>query len=146
MKTHTVMKLVIATAVVLGALLLVFAALFWTNHTSSQRRAIAGLNDIGATAMQRTGMTHCMPSFAFDKRGPQLVEEVTGPAYFGTVTDVWFREYDEQQLVASIPYLQQFSDLKRVGFDSKPKQRTVVRMREVLPNVTFVDSAGVQFP
>ena len=96
--------------------------------------------------MQRTGMTHCMPSFAFDKRGPQLVEEVTGPAYFGTVTDVWFREYDEQQLVASIPYLQQFSDLKRVGFDSKPKQRTVVRMREVLPNVTFVDSAGVQFP
>jgi hypothetical protein len=144
--SHHATKIVIAAVLILAAIVLTVIAVAWASRTSAQRGAIAALEELGVSAIQRTGLADCLPSFVFDKRPHHAIEDVTGPAYYRNVIEVWFNRFDDQQLVESIPFLLELPQLKRVGFYSSPNEATVARMREVLPGATFVDRQGRPLP
>ena len=115
-------------------------------RTAGQRSAANALNRIGIDAINRSGMMECSPGYSFDERGPHLIEDLTGPLYFGNVTGVSFRACDDKQLLDSIPHLQRLAHLSRVWIYTPPNRAVVKKLRESLPNVTFVDRDGNQIP
>jgi hypothetical protein len=135
---------VVLVAVVLASVVLVLIAIAWLNGTSSQRRAFDALNRIGEAANQRTGVSfgECTPSYGFDKRGPRTMDILTAGKYFGNIIRVGFRKFDDQQLIESIPHLQQLPRLTQIGFHSPPDQEQLAKLRTALPEVTFYGPRG----
>jgi hypothetical protein len=62
--------------------------------------------------------------------------------HFSNVIHVGFRQFDEQQLIESIPHLQQLPRLRQIGFHSPPNQELLAKMRTALPTVTFYGPRG----
>jgi hypothetical protein len=139
-RTGTLLVVTVAVASVI--LVLIAASLH--SSSSSQERAIDALNQIGEIANQRTGtlLGECAPSYGFDKRGPPILENTLGRMHFRNVIRVGFHEFDDQQLIESIPHLQEFPRLRQIGFRSLPDQEMFAKMRAALPNVTFFGPNG----
>jgi hypothetical protein len=139
-RTGTLLIVTIA----LASVIMVLIAASLLNSGSSQQRAIDSLSRIGETANQRTGSSfgECDPSFGFDERGPRILENILGRMSFRNAIRVGFRQFDDQQLIESIPHLQQFPRLRQIGFHSPPDQAMFETMRAALPNVTFFGPNG----
>jgi hypothetical protein len=138
-------RILIIVAVVLAVLMLFMLNSFFSG-TATQRDAIGRLTELGVAALIRGAGTDCYPGFSFDRRGPRFIEDLTGPTYFGQVTDVWFNEFDDQQIIDSIPSLKRFGLLARIGFDTEPSQEVTTRLRMEIPSVTLVGKDGKPLP
>ena len=57
-----------------------------------------------------------------------------------------FREFDEQQIIESIPHLQKFDHLEQISFHSALTDSVVAELNRALPELKLVDQQGRQIP
>lgn len=134
----------------IGILIMLFVIVAWpfVSAVKNQQQAIAGLTDAARNALTlRGGGVENTPAFSVHERSAQWLEEIAGPTYFGRVSDVIFRQSDDQQILESIPHLQSLIALKRVMFYSIPSKAVILELRDSLPSgVMLVDENGDPLP
>jgi hypothetical protein len=147
MKTNRTKKRSLLQLIVPSMVLFVVLAWSIVSAIRVQQQAISGLNDAARSALTlRGGGRDNFPSFSVHHRTTPWLEEIAGPTLFGRVSDVSFRQSDDQQILESIPHLQSLIGLNRVMFDSPPSQSVLLKVRESLPGVMLVDEKAAPLP